>query len=286
MTARDEILRRIRAAAAGSETRPVPRAYAGPAGRGDPERFAERLGEYRATVHLVASSEVHATLGAALSRRGVRRLVVPEGVPPGLLETDELTLVRDDPRLSPRQLDALDGVLTTCALAIEATGTLVLDHGPGQGRRALTLVPDYHLVVVEASQIVAGVPDAVAALKGAPTQTWISGPSATSDIELDRVEGVHGPRNLEVVVVTGPERASEEPVQPRTAKRRSPTGDSSSLTTDSTKARGGPEWHQEIIAATEDGGPSKAASTLPSGRLRTKPLTPCSSACWRQESRK
>lgn len=106
----------------------------------------------------------------------------------------------DDPPLSVADLDGVDTVLTTCAVAIASTGTIVLDHGPGQGRGALTLVPDCHLVIIEAWQIVAAVPDGVAVLDPARPQTWISEPSATSDIELDRVEGVHGPRRLEVIV--------------------------------------------------------------------------------------
>ena len=114
-------------------------------------------------------------------------------------------VVIDDPVLSPRALDGLDGVLTGCALAIAETGTIVLDGGERSGRRALTLVPDWHVCVVEAGAIVAGVPDAVAALAPAAAEgrpiTLVSGPSATSDIELDRVEGVHGPRTLDVVVV-------------------------------------------------------------------------------------
>jgi L-lactate dehydrogenase complex protein LldG len=98
-------------------------------------------------------------------------------------------------------LDRVSAAVTTCAVAITETGTVVLDHGPGQGPRMLTLVPDYHLVVVRADQIVANVPDAVAALDPLRPMTWISGPSATSDIELDRVEGVHGPRTLDVLIV-------------------------------------------------------------------------------------
>ena len=113
----------------------------------------------------------------------------------GLLE-----LLIDDPPISARGLDQVDGVLTGCALAIAETGTIVLDGDDGQGRRALSLVPDYHLVVVTAAQVVGGVPEALARLDPARPQTWISGPSATSDIELDRVEGVHGPRTLEIIV--------------------------------------------------------------------------------------
>ena len=109
-------------------------------------------------------------------------------------------IVRDHPPLSARELDAIAGVVTGCAVAIAETGTIILDHGPGQGRRALTLVPDFHLVVVQAGQVAADLPDALARLDPARPHTLISGPSATSDIELIRVEGVHGPRNLHVLI--------------------------------------------------------------------------------------
>jgi L-lactate dehydrogenase complex protein LldG len=135
---------------------------------------------------------------------GVRRLAVPGDLPPGWLAV-EIEMLRDNPPLTNDELDRCDGVLSGCALAIAQTGTLVLDGGARQGRRALTLVPDLHICVVEADQIVGLVPEALARLEKHARSpiTFISGPSATSDIELSRVEGVHGPRTLIVVVVDG-----------------------------------------------------------------------------------
>ncbi|MFI6512111.1 lactate utilization protein C [Streptosporangium sp. NPDC050855] len=182
--------------ASGSVPVPVDRARAGDAEV--VERFAERVADYRAVVHVVDEGEAAATIAAALARRGAARVVVPDGLPPEWAPADPVT---DDPPLSAAELDEVDGVLTGCAVAIAETGTIVLDTGPGQGRRVLTLVPDYHLCVVRAGQIAAGVPEAVGRLDPSRPLTWISGPSATSDIELDRVEGVHGPRTLEVVVI-------------------------------------------------------------------------------------
>ena len=182
----------------------IPRAYRGPGGAGIPDPvalFCERAAEYEATIHRVAPGEVAARLAERARARGARRLAVPPGLP---WRPDGLGLVADDPPLTARALDRLDGVLTGCALAIADTGTIVLDGVGTSGRRALSLVPDLHLCVVEATQVVAGVPDAIAALAGAIADgrplTLVSGPSATSDIELRRVEGVHGPRILEVIV--------------------------------------------------------------------------------------
>lgn len=204
--ARDAILSRIRAALGPSPAVPeIPRGYrgAGAPAEGDVvARFCERTAEYRATVRRVAADELPAAVAAACAGRGARRMVVPSGwpAPPEVLE-----IVADEPPLSPQELDAVDGVLTGCALGIAETGTIVLDGGPRSGRRAITLVPDYHVCVVEASAIVPSVPDAIAALADAAAEgrpiTFVSGPSATSDIELDRVEGVHGPRTLDVLVV-------------------------------------------------------------------------------------
>jgi L-lactate dehydrogenase complex protein LldG len=144
-----------------------------------------------------AGHSVAATVTAVLARRGVDRVVVPDGFPDQWLPHAEL--VREPAEVTV--LDDVSAVVTTCRVAIAETGTIVLDAGPGMGARALTLVPDYHLVVVHAEQILANVPDAIAALDPTRPLTWISGPSATSDIELNRIEGVHGPRTLDVVVV-------------------------------------------------------------------------------------
>ena len=174
---------------------------AGAAGAGVLDLFAERAADYRATVERTTPQRLPAAIADALSARGVRRLVVPAGVPPEWLEDSTVECLADDPPLSVAQLDAADGVLTGAAVAIALTGTIVLDAGADQGRRALSLLPDYHLCVVRADQIVGTVPEALARLDPHRPQTWISGPSATSDIELSRVEGVHGPRTLHILIV-------------------------------------------------------------------------------------
>lgn len=170
-------------------------------------RFAERAAEYKATVNRVKEDELPAAIEEALKLRGVAQLVVPPGLPDGWVP-EGIEALRDAarPRLTNEELDGADGVLTGCALAIAQTGTIVLDSGEAQGRRALTLLPDYHLCVVREDQIVGLVPEAFAGLeetvKGEGRAIlFISGPSATSDIELNRVEGVHGPRTLEVLIV-------------------------------------------------------------------------------------
>jgi L-lactate dehydrogenase complex protein LldG len=197
VSARDEILRRVRTALADVESDPVP--VAAPPGAASPDlvaHFAERVADYRATVVHCEPGDVATSVAAALPAGA--RIVVPPGLP------EELTVgldVRRDDGLSATELDRIDAVITCCRVAIAETGTIVLDHQPDQGRRALTLVPDRHVCVVRADQVVADVPDAVVLLDPDRPLTWISGPSATSDIELDRVEGVHGPRVLHVVVV-------------------------------------------------------------------------------------
>ncbi|MET8161029.1 lactate utilization protein C [Sphaerisporangium sp. NPDC005289] len=204
MSSREAILARIRSAVAGAPPVEVTRGYRPYRDEpGDVELFAERVRDYRATVHAVPAGQVAATVADALARRGAHRVVVPGGLPEEWLGALPSGVERlgDVPPPSAAELDAADGVVTGCAAAIAETGTIILDAGPGQGRRALTLVPDYHLCVVRAGQIVPGVPEAVARLDASRPMTWISGPSATSDIELNRVEGVHGPRTLEVIIV-------------------------------------------------------------------------------------
>ncbi|MGP3991706.1 LutC/YkgG family protein [Streptomyces sp. 3N207] len=216
MNPRDTVLQRIRVALTdvpASETPddvPVPRAYmSSHAGRDPVPLFAERVADYRATVTRTSADGARAVVAEALSGRGVGSLVVPEGFPPQLLPTGEWRVLAEEPRLDVQHLDMADAVLTTCAVGIAVTGTLVLDAGPGQGRRALTLLPDHHLCVVREAQIAGDVPEALVRLDPTRPLTFISGPSATSDIELDRVEGVHGPRTLDVVIIEEP--SSEEP---------------------------------------------------------------------------
>jgi L-lactate dehydrogenase complex protein LldG len=192
-SAREAVLGAVRRALAEADTSPVhvARGYRDtpPA---DVDLFAERVADYRAVVVRCAADEVEARIAEALPDGA--RVLVPEGLPwhvDGAVADDQLTAL---------QLDDVDAVVTGATVGIAVTGTIVLSHGPGQGRRALTLVPDLHVCVVRADQVVADVPDAFAILDPAQPTTWVSGPSATSDIELDRVEGVHGPRRLHVIV--------------------------------------------------------------------------------------
>jgi L-lactate dehydrogenase complex protein LldG len=207
------------------------RAHHDPAGHDIVALFAERAADYRAVVEQVSAADLPAVIARVLTDRaahvtadsgvpasdsgqagvpaggvgqagaGQPWFAAPEGLPAEwLAEAGGLRLVPDEPPLPVGDLDACAGVITGCAVAIAETGTIVLDHGPGQGRRALTLVPDFHLVVVRHGQIAPDLPDAIARMGPARPQTLIAGPSATSDIELIRVEGVHGPRTLHVLV--------------------------------------------------------------------------------------
>ena len=195
MSARDEILGRVRSALADAPDVPtaaVPRRTADPS-VDVVALFCVRVADYRAEVERCSATDLPARLRAGLPEGA--RVVVPAD-----LDLEVPGAVPDD-GLSAADLDALDAVVTRARLGIAETGTIVLDHGPGQGRRAITLVPDRHVCIVDATQVVADVPDAFDVLDTSRPLTWVSGPSATSDIELDRVEGVHGPRNLHVIVV-------------------------------------------------------------------------------------
>jgi L-lactate dehydrogenase complex protein LldG len=206
--AREVILTRIRAALASAPPRTsasVPRGYA--RSRPHPDlvgHFAERVADYGARVVRVTAAEVPGAIAAACARYDLRTLVAPADAPAEWTAAlDGVSVVRDgDPRtLSTADLDDVDGALTGAAVGIAETGTFVLDGGAQQGRRALSLVPDVLVCVVRTDQVVDDVPEAVQRLSADRPLTWISGPSATSDIELDRVEGVHGPRTLHVLVV-------------------------------------------------------------------------------------
>jgi len=166
--------------------------------------LAENLADYRAQVHRCDADGLAATIAGLLAERGSTSVVVPTGLDPEWLAATDVTRVPDRLDSTPAELDRVDSVITACAVAIAETGTIVLDGGPDQGRRRITLVPDHHICVVRVpAQVVSSVPQGLERLDPARPLTWISGPSATSDIELDRVEGVHGPRTLEVVLVSG-----------------------------------------------------------------------------------
>jgi L-lactate dehydrogenase complex protein LldG len=209
MNARDEILGRVRAALDGADLSAVhvPLSYRSrPEPEGIVEDFVDKVADYRATVTRVNGSDadVADAIVAALPEGG--RVVVPPGLPWNLVGRVHATVDgagdggSDNP-LSSTELDGYAAVVTAASVGIAETGTIVLTHGPDQGRRAISLVPDLHVCVVRTDQVVADIPAAVRRLDPGRPQTWISGPSATSDIELNRVEGVHGPRTLHVLLV-------------------------------------------------------------------------------------
>jgi L-lactate dehydrogenase complex protein LldG len=202
--AREVVLQRIRDALADRPaTVAIPRGYEATlaADVDVVELFVERVSDYPASVHRATNETLPAVIADVLAARVARRLVVPAGIPGLWLDRSDVARVADDPALSWADLDAIDGVITDCAVAIAETGTIVLDGAAAQGRRALSLLPDLHVCVVATDRIVGSVPEALARLEPTRPQTWISGPSATSDIELQRIEGVHGPRRLDVIVV-------------------------------------------------------------------------------------
>ncbi|MFC9280747.1 lactate utilization protein C [Streptomyces collinus] len=214
MSSRERVLGRVRRALAdvAPERRPyaeaVPRDYLREHGERTVERrvdlLAENLADYRALVHRCEAAELPHLLMRLLAERGSAEVLVPAGLPPEWLAAADPVRVADRAADTAHRLDRVGSVVTGCAVAIAETGTIVLDGSPDQGRRRISLVPDHHVCVVRVpEQVVSSVPQALERLDPARPLTWISGPSATSDIELDRVEGVHGPRTLEVVLVTG-----------------------------------------------------------------------------------
>jgi L-lactate dehydrogenase complex protein LldG len=205
--AKEAMLARIRQALAHSSEAalPTPQAYqttSNDAREVILETFAQRVLEYRALLERIEARNLPAAIAAACAQHQIKRLVAPADIPAAWLPAN-VEVLRDEPPLSSADLDASDGVITGCRLGIAQTGTIVLDGGARQGRRALSLVPDLHLCVIEEAQVVGLVPEAIRHLLENRTQpiTFISGPSATSDIELSRVEGVHGPRTLHVLLV-------------------------------------------------------------------------------------
>jgi L-lactate dehydrogenase complex protein LldG len=199
MTAKDVVLGRIRQALGEGVAAPeVPRDYRRGEFAVDLELLVERLVDYKAVVHRVESADGIAAKIAEIQPAGA--LVVPPGLPTGWLPPH--VEARVDDGLSADRIASADGVVTAAAVAIVETGTIVLDASPDQGRRIISLLPDLHIIVLRPEQVVASVPEAVARLDPRRPLTWISGPSATSDIELNRVEGVHGPRNLHVILLS------------------------------------------------------------------------------------
>ncbi|MFF8032013.1 MULTISPECIES: lactate utilization protein C [unclassified Streptomyces] len=212
MSSRERILGRVRRALADvpADDTPYERAVVRDYLREHGERtveqtvdlLAENLADYRAVVHRTGADGLAGVVAGLLAARGAATVLVPPGLDEAWLASAEVTRVADRAESTADELDRVDSVVTACALAVAETGTIVLDGSPDQGRRRITLVPDHHICVVRVpGQVVSSVPQALRRLDPARPLTWISGPSATSDIELDRVEGVHGPRTLEVVLV-------------------------------------------------------------------------------------
>ncbi|MFF8645617.1 lactate utilization protein C [Streptomyces sp. NPDC015345] len=214
MSGRDVILNRVRRALGGPGGAPaaydmdIDRGYRRQHGERTVEEtvdlLAENLTDYRAIVHRTDAGELPHLLMRLLAERWPGTVLVPPGLPAGWMSAVDAPLVHDRAESTATELDRCGAVVTGCAVAVAETGTIVLDGSPDQGRRRITLIPDHHICLVRVpEQVVSSVPQALERLDPARPLTWISGPSATSDIELDRVEGVHGPRVLQVVLVSG-----------------------------------------------------------------------------------
>lgn len=209
MSARADILERLRSALRDNPAVPeIPRTYREDSGMSAEERIemlVDRLVDYKAGVTVVDAAGVAPRIAELLA--GAASYVVPAGIDAAWLADAEAAAPgrrRTDAAEAPLtvpELDAVDAVITGSAVSVAETGTIILDGSPNQGRRAITLVPDHHICVVAADDVAGILPEALRRLDGTRPLTWISGPSATSDIELERVEGVHGPRNLDVIIV-------------------------------------------------------------------------------------
>ena len=209
MSAREDILDRLRSALRDSPAVPeIPRTYREESGMSTEKRIdllVDRLVDYKAGVTVVGPEGIAPRIAELLAEAG--SYVVPAGINEAWLADAEAAFPgrrRTDSQEAPLgvpELDAVDAVVTGSAVSVAETGTIILDGSPNQGRRAITLVPDHHICVVAADDVAGILPEALRRLDGTRPLTWISGPSATSDIELERVEGVHGPRNLDVIIV-------------------------------------------------------------------------------------
>ncbi|ALE04187.1 lactate utilization protein C (plasmid) [Arthrobacter sp. ERGS1:01] len=211
MSARDDVLNRIKSALRDSPAAPeIPRNYrlvSTMTAAQRLEQLVDRLVDYKANVFVVPAAEAPAKLAELLD--GAASIVVPHGLPAEYLQllkndagSPAVQVDSPERRLTVDELDAVDAVVTGAAVAVAETGTIMLDGSPSQGRRVISLVPDRHVCLLRAADIVEVLPEAIARLDPASPQTWISGPSATSDIELERVEGVHGPRTLDVLILS------------------------------------------------------------------------------------
>lgn len=207
-TSRDTILHNIRHTLTTHHGQPteITRTYSTTHTEHTPQQAAELLAhnltDYRAHVHHTTQTDLPHLIAQLLTHHGSRQVLIPDDLPKTWTSATDIPLIPDNPHATPHDLDHIDSVITGCALAIAETGTIILDTGPTQGHRRITLIPDHHICIIHTPQIVSSVPQALPHLNPTRPQTWISGPSATSDIELDRVEGVHGPRTLDAIITT------------------------------------------------------------------------------------
>ena len=205
MSSREQVLAAVRGAIRDAATPEIPRNYQRTLGLNQQqlvELLAERVDDYRAEVEIIKRSDIGRAIGNQLATRQIGSVVVPNDLDPQWLTTVTSQVFRDSPDLTATDLDQIDAVITGSAAAVAVTGTIILDSAAIQGRRAIHLVPDTHVCVVDSADVVGTLPEVMERLDASRPLTWISGPSATSDIELDRVEGVHGPRNLIVLITT------------------------------------------------------------------------------------